>query len=67
MFDYYTSHNDYKSTREFLMSGVPPLESSTPCPPNVIAMCSALPKTTQYLQDLVLDELARYAYRCNTV
>ena len=59
VFDYLASHNDSNSMTEFLMSGVPPLENSAPCPPHVISMCSAIP-SVQFLQDVLLDELARY-------
>ena len=60
IFEYYVSHSDLISATQFVMSRVPPLENHTPCPTQLISMCSRMSRVTQYLSDTLLDELARY-------
>ena len=59
IFDYYVSHSDLVSASQFVMSRVPPLENHTPCPTQLISMCSRMSHITQYFSDTLLDELAR--------
>ena len=59
VFGYYISHNSLINALQFVMSRVPPLENHTPCPYQIISLCSQMPHVTKHLSDTLLDELAR--------
>lgn len=58
VFNYYVGHNDRNGVMKRLTSGLPPIENTATCPFYIIH-CSSMLSSTNYLNQIVLDELAR--------